>query len=73
MAGGMVAMVARGIATSRIMCCVGRGIEMFYAEFGVTVYATHRSLHLAIRHRCYEVWCNVRFLHCVSYDDVVWC
>ena len=46
---------------------------MFYAEFGVTVYATHRSLHLALRHRCYEVWCNVRFLHCVSYDDVVWC
>jgi hypothetical protein len=46
---------------------------MYYAEFGVTVYATHHSIHLSIRQRCYEVWCNVRFLHCVSYDDVVWC
>jgi hypothetical protein len=46
---------------------------MFYAEFGVTVYPTHRSIHLTLLLHLYEEWCNVRLVRRVSYDHVVWC
>lgn len=46
---------------------------MFYSEFGVHVFPTHRSTHIRLLPHHYEEWCNVRFIRGVSYDYVVWC